>query len=114
MGVVEAPLGSLIIRLTTLFVLIAVANLMFVELAIVNGVIFASVAIAFATFVKERGREHRYQLAISAFSPIAPSTAPSTAPLAAARLARTAPQAPVRRTGLAAIASAVLSAVSLR
>jgi len=84
-------------------VLIAFANLMFVELAIVNGVIFASVAIAFTAFVKERGREHRYQAALTAFAPVASPTA-----------SRLVPPVAVRRTGLAAIASAVLSAISLR
>jgi hypothetical protein len=104
----------LIIRLTALFVLIAIANMMFLELAIVNGVIFASVAIAFAAFVKERGREHRYQLAMSAFSPVAPLAAPPVALSTGPRLALTAPQAPVWRARLAGVASAVLSAVSLR
>ena len=58
-------MGSLAIRLAALFVLIAIANLMFVELVIVNGVIFASVGIAFAAFVKDRGREYRYRAAVS-------------------------------------------------
>ncbi len=60
---------SLAIRLSSLFVLIAIANLMLVELVIVNGFIFASVGIAFAAFVKERGREHRYRVAKAAVTP---------------------------------------------
>ena len=67
-------MASLVIRLTSLFFLIAVANLMFAELVVVNALILGSIGIGFAAFVKDRGREYRYRAALSATLNEAPAS----------------------------------------